>query len=149
MFLFLFLKKRRAFSMLPSNPGHGSFSAGLAWLSSTLPFFQPSQYLSLPVSRPPVTGQLHAKGEELLARFCSQHQGPTSQGPTVPPGDQRGPVSLSCALWVPGPAPWMEGPRKVWLWLDSVFSALKWWVDHSDLPATICRKRKALINRLF
>lgn len=85
--------------MLPSNPGHSSLSAGSAWLSSTLSFFQTLQYLSLPVSRPPVTGQLHAEGEELLARFCSQHQGPTSQGPTVPPGDQRGPhLSVVCPV---------------------------------------------------
>lgn len=86
-------------------------------------------------------------GEEPLPRVCSQRHSPTSQRPTVPPswGPKRILVALLCAMWVLWPTEWLGDPKNVCLWLDSVLSVFKWWVDHSYLPATISGKKNTLI----
>lgn len=132
--------KRRAFYILPWNPGYSNFGVHLAWLSSTLFFFSVFAILvPAGLQVPQVTDQLHSKGEEPLPRVCSQHHSPTSQRPTVLPswGPKRTLITLLCAMWVRCPTGWLVDPRNVCLWSDSVLSVLKWWVHHSDPPATI------------
>lgn len=121
----------------------------MAWLSSTLFFFSVFAIL-VPacLQVPQVTDQLHSKGEEPLPRVCSQHHSPTSQRPTVLPswGPKRTLITLLCAMWVWCPTGWLVDPRNVCLWSDSVLSVLKWWVHHSDPPATIEGGKKDVVT---